>query len=205
MCCGHPRSCGPPHSTHLSVRALEMCDSTRLWVSRLQPVQWLCSTWSSGVWRHSSWPLSLPSSHGYTTSRATRKRTELSCAEPNEKILCQCFHVAFAHHWLASHARLLLLSLDMFFKARPHVFVVQAFTMFRLFFFRLTLRGGCTILVEFLKCLRGEFLFLFLLSFEMPELRCPAPSILAFTFTTCLLYTSPSPRDRQKSRMPSSA
>ena len=24
-------------------------------------------------------------------------------------------------------------------------------------------------------------------------------------FTTCLLYTSPSPRDRQKSRMPSSA
>src|SRR5665213_4345049 len=25
------------------------------------------------------------------------------------------------------------------------------------------------------------------------------------TFSTCLLYTSPSPRDRQKSRMPSSA
>ena len=25
------------------------------------------------------------------------------------------------------------------------------------------------------------------------------------SFTTCLLYTSPSPRDRQKSRMPSSA
>ena len=25
------------------------------------------------------------------------------------------------------------------------------------------------------------------------------------TSTTCLLYTSPSPRDRQKSRMPSSA
>ena len=25
------------------------------------------------------------------------------------------------------------------------------------------------------------------------------------TFNTCLLYTSPSPRDRQKSRMPSSA
>ena len=25
------------------------------------------------------------------------------------------------------------------------------------------------------------------------------------TYTTCLLYTSPSPRDRQKSRMPSSA
>ena len=30
---------------------------------------------------------------------------------------------------------------------------------------------------------------------------------IAYTFTenTCLLYTSPSPRDRQKSRMPSSA
>ena len=28
---------------------------------------------------------------------------------------------------------------------------------------------------------------------------------LAITMRTCLLYTSPSPRDRQKSRMPSSA
>ena len=28
---------------------------------------------------------------------------------------------------------------------------------------------------------------------------------IAITFVTCLLYTSPSPRDRQKSRMPSSA
>ena len=28
---------------------------------------------------------------------------------------------------------------------------------------------------------------------------------LAFDYSTCLLYTSPSPRDRQKSRMPSSA
>ena len=27
----------------------------------------------------------------------------------------------------------------------------------------------------------------------------------ALTFIACLLYTSPSPRDRQKSRMPSSA
>ena len=30
-------------------------------------------------------------------------------------------------------------------------------------------------------------------------------SWLLSTITTCLLYTSPSPRDRQKSRMPSSA
>ena len=30
-------------------------------------------------------------------------------------------------------------------------------------------------------------------------------SVAAVQFTHCLLYTSPSPRDRQKSRMPSSA
>ena len=29
--------------------------------------------------------------------------------------------------------------------------------------------------------------------------------LMYFLFTSCLLYTSPSPRDRQKSRMPSSA
>ena len=29
--------------------------------------------------------------------------------------------------------------------------------------------------------------------------------IIADTYKACLLYTSPSPRDRQKSRMPSSA
>ena len=29
--------------------------------------------------------------------------------------------------------------------------------------------------------------------------------LLAIPYKTCLLYTSPSPRDRQKSRMPSSA
>ena len=110
------------------------------------------------VWWDSSWPLPLPSSHGYATSRATPQRTELRCAEPNEKMLCQCFHVAVAHHWLASHARLLLLSPAPYFKACPRVFVVQAFTMFILFFFRFTLRGGCTIIVEFLKCLRGECL-----------------------------------------------
>ena len=31
------------------------------------------------------------------------------------------------------------------------------------------------------------------------------PSTQLFTYDPCLLYTSPSPRDRQKSRMPSSA
>ena len=38
----------------------------------------------------------------------------------------------------------------------------------------------------------GNVVYAFLTSFMMPYL-------------TCLLYTSPSPRDRQKSRMPSSA
>ena len=37
-------------------------------------------------------------------------------------------------------------------------------------------------------------------------LKCVAPDLSSFqNFLTCLLYTSPSPRDRQKSRMPSSA
>ena len=44
---------------------------------------------------------------------------------------------------------------------------------------------------------------LFSVVYEMSELRL----ILLFSFplVACLLYTSPSPRDRQKSRMPSSA
>ena len=33
----------------------------------------------------------------------------------------------------------------------------------------------------------------------------PRKGILGLDTTSCLLYTSPSPRDRQKSRMPSSA
>ena len=33
----------------------------------------------------------------------------------------------------------------------------------------------------------------------------PGYPVQARELTTCLLYTSPSPRDRQKSRMPSSA
>ena len=36
-------------------------------------------------------------------------------------------------------------------------------------------------------------------------LPCPAPGDLRALGDLCLLYTSPSPRDRQKSRMPSSA
>ena len=38
---------------------------------------------------------------------------------------------------------------------------------------------------------------------RIPE--CMSKVIGKWIITTCLLYTSPSPRDRQKSRMPSSA
>ena len=40
-----------------------------------------------------------------------------------------------------------------------------------------------------------------------PELDGPKITVAVYDFKdmTCLLYTSPSPRDRQKSRMPSSA
>ena len=45
-----------------------------------------------------------------------------------------------------------------------------------------------------LKCARGEL-------FGPGNPQLPEPPMLMI----CLLYTSPSPRDRQKSRMPSSA
>ena len=41
-------------------------------------------------------------------------------------------------------------------------------------------------------------------SVDLEKMDCPA-SPPNFNYHTCLLYTSPSPRDRQKSRMPSSA
>ena len=40
---------------------------------------------------------------------------------------------------------------------------------------------------------------------ELTEQMGVAQSKLSFHLKVCLLYTSPSPRDRQKSRMPSSA
>ena len=39
----------------------------------------------------------------------------------------------------------------------------------------------------------------------LKTLEEPPPQVVFVLATTCLLYTSPSPRDRQKSRMPSSA
>ena len=42
------------------------------------------------------------------------------------------------------------------------------------------------------------------LSPKNPQFPAKAKNVI-FLFMTCLLYTSPSPRDRQKSRMPSSA
>ena len=40
---------------------------------------------------------------------------------------------------------------------------------------------------------------------DLREYRRPGPSMPGEDLDSCLLYTSPSPRDRQKSRMPSSA
>ena len=69
-----------------------------------------------------------------------------------------------------------------------------------------------------LNVLRWLCVWLILIPFTYKELSQNLPSIkknwlvISFmglitisTFNSCLLYTSPSPRDRQKSRMPSSA
>ena len=42
---------------------------------------------------------------------------------------------------------------------------------------------------------------------KMPEIEAARAELITESFkaTDCLLYTAPSPRDRQKSRMPSSA
>ena len=135
------------------------------------------------VWWDSSWPLPLPSSHGYATSRAIPQRTEFPCADPNEKMLCQCFHVAVAHS-LPSHARLPLVSPVLYFTAWPRGCVVQASMLFILFFCRSTLRGECTIVVECLKCLRGKCQLL-LFFFATPLFRCSSPVVLSST-TFCL-------------------
>ena len=43
------------------------------------------------------------------------------------------------------------------------------------------------------------------IKYEIEKETEPGELPCAVAFTICLLYTSPSPRDRQKSRMPSSA
>ena len=40
---------------------------------------------------------------------------------------------------------------------------------------------------------------------DIPDFMRDFDTDIDYGFTPCLLYTSPSPRDRQKSRMPSSA
>ena len=40
---------------------------------------------------------------------------------------------------------------------------------------------------------------------EMEEIVLRINAYLGYDFNTCLLYTSPSPRDRTRSRLPSSA
>ena len=48
--------------------------------------------------------------------------------------------------------------------------------------------------------------FLWLLSNDFYKDECSAEQVTGMeSYLPCLLYTSPSPRDRQKSRMPSSA
>ena len=77
------------------------------------------------------------------------------------------------------------------------------------------LRGGTSTvgpnpgsIPHYLLCLRASLTSLFL-SFSLSLFLSFSLSLsLSFSLThshTCLLYTSPSPRDRQKSRMPSSA
>ena len=57
---------------------------------------------------------------------------------------------------------------------------------------------------EKLQCLKDHFLWL--LSNDFYKDECSAEQVSGMeSYPSCLLYTSPSPRDRQKSRMPSSA
>ena len=53
-----------------------------------------------------------------------------------------------------------------------------------------------TSILKFVKSYVGEK--------KVPTL-CDDPNLAPYGACSCLLYTSPSPRDRQKSRMPSSA
>ena len=52
---------------------------------------------------------------------------------------------------------------------------------------------------------QGIFLACNALFGALEAVKGASPMLLLGDFTDCLLYTSPSPRDRQKSRMPSSA
>jgi len=59
-----------------------------------------------------------------------------------------------------------------------------------------------------LGCISPNFIdytFASIIESAQSEARCQGYFILAGSAPTCLLYTSPSPRDRTRSRMPSSA
>ena len=64
-------------------------------------------------------------------------------------------------------------------------------------------RMGSYKLIE--KLGEGGFGVVWMAEQEQPVRRRVALKIIKIGMDTCLLYTSPSPRDRQKSRMPSSA
>ena len=51
----------------------------------------------------------------------------------------------------------------------------------------------------------GFGVYLFVTKDSLTEKRAVDEGISIHSFNTCLLYTSPSPRDRTRSRMPSSA
>ena len=60
-------------------------------------------------------------------------------------------------------------------------------------------------LVEANIFIRLLVVFLCVSVFLVAKRNLVYPTVLSAILLTCLLYTSPSPRDRQKSRMPSSA
>ena len=77
------------------------------------------------------------------------------------------------------------------------------------FFIYLLILAGSTYLIRVIpfiaikEKINNSFVRSFL--YYIPYAVLTAMTIPAVFYATCLLYTSPSPRDRQKSRMPSSA
>ena len=69
---------------------------------------------------------------------------------------------------------------------------------------RAAMIGGITILVLIMLAIFAPWIAPYSYSYQNLDIGASPPSA-EHLLGTCLLYTSPSPRDRQKSRMPSSA
>ena len=67
----------------------------------------------------------------------------------------------------------------------------------------LPLRAACGAYIWLFRSL--PLLVLLIFVYNLPQVLPWSGGVLSDPFWACLLYTSPSPRDRQKSRMPSSA